>query len=259
MAGERVMPGGLGIEAGWTVGSDGWAADMDTNLRIISALLPGRAKAFSVLPVSPADGDIYVVSTAGANVNKIAVRDLGVWYYIVPLTGMELYLETPGARWRFNGTTWVTTVIAQRGGRPDARLEDRKSSGTPGGTTFANSWQTRDLNTEVFDPDNLISLASNVFTVAVDGYVAWSCPKATAGVGQTALRNQTDDVPVAYGTTEWANSGVVTRSFGGAKVQAGKSYFLQHRVNANSANTGFGVATGFDSYELYSFLDFWRD
>ena len=49
-------------------------------------------------------------------------------------------------------------------------LEDQKTQGVNGGTFTAGSWVTRDLNTEVSDPNNNCSLASNEFTLSEGNY-----------------------------------------------------------------------------------------
>ena len=49
-------------------------------------------------------------------------------------------------------------------------LEDQKAVHTPGGTFSSGSWVTRDLNTEVSDPNNNCSLASNEFTLSEGNY-----------------------------------------------------------------------------------------
>ncbi|GLS34497.1 hypothetical protein GCM10010869_00850 [Mesorhizobium tianshanense] len=59
---------------------------------------------------------------------------------------------------------------------PDAVLEDRKTSGTHGGSFSNGSWITRILNTEVRDTFGLISLALNQLTPTVAGWVEWECP-----------------------------------------------------------------------------------
>ena len=49
-------------------------------------------------------------------------------------------------------------------------LEDQKSSGTGGGSTTTNSVNTRDLNTEVSDPNSNVTVAANQFTLTAGNY-----------------------------------------------------------------------------------------
>ena len=61
-------------------------------------------------------------------------------------------------------------------GIPDVILEDQKASGTTGGTSVATSWNTRTLNTEVYDPSGLCTLTANKFTFTVDGFIEFAFP-----------------------------------------------------------------------------------
>ena len=51
-----------------------------------------------------------------------------------------------------------------------AILEDQKSDGTDGGTSTSGSDQTAVINTEVYDPDSIVSVASNQFTLGAGKY-----------------------------------------------------------------------------------------
>lgn len=51
-----------------------------------------------------------------------------------------------------------------------AILQDQKAAGTGSGNYTANAWTTRDLNTEVYDADGIVSIASNRFTPAEGTY-----------------------------------------------------------------------------------------
>lgn len=105
---SRILPGAA-LEGFWDLGEDGWKTGMDTNLLKVSSLLQGRAlDLVAALPGSPTDGDIYLLDeTAGADANKIAVRDNGAWVLLVPQTGWQMYDVTLGALRTFNGTVWA--------------------------------------------------------------------------------------------------------------------------------------------------------
>ena len=116
-------------------------------------------------------------------------------------------------------------------GAPDVLMQDQKASGTAGGTFTSGAWQRRDLNTIVYDPSGLMTLASNEFTPAVNGYVKWSCPAINPNNHKSRLYNVTDGVEVAVGSNAWANDGpgVFNSTFGGGPVIAGKTYRIEHR------------------------------
>jgi hypothetical protein len=71
---SRTLPGGVALKGFWALGEDGWKDEMDANLRIMSALLQGRALTLaSALPGSPADGDIHLLDEA----YTIVMHDIG--------------------------------------------------------------------------------------------------------------------------------------------------------------------------------------
>lgn len=51
-----------------------------------------------------------------------------------------------------------------------AIIADHKTAGTGSGNYTANAWTARDLNTEVYDADGIVSIASNRFTPAAGTY-----------------------------------------------------------------------------------------
>jgi len=92
MAGERTLPG-LGLKAGWTAGSAGYGPDIETNYRILSALVQGNViSRTTALPSSGSTGDIYLVQTGDANAESVAIWDedngaAASWIYLVPEEG----------------------------------------------------------------------------------------------------------------------------------------------------------------------------
>jgi hypothetical protein len=168
---------------------------------------------------------------------------------------------------RFDGVQSLTDAQKEQarsnigGVIPNAVIEDQKAYNVAGGTFTAAAWQTRDFNTEVRDPDSLISVSSNAFTVTVDGWVEWSCPAFMTDRHTTRLYNVTDSAVVVYGTTEYARNSytVQNRSFGGGAVVAGKTYRIEHYAAVTRSTQGFGVESDNSGVaSVYSRLKFWR-
>jgi len=154
---------------------------------------------------------------------------------------------------------WQTLTTAGRA--PNAVLEDQKSAGTDAGQFTALSWQKRTLNTEAYDPDSLISVASSEFTPTVNGWVEWSAPAREVDAHKTRLYNVTGAAVVAYGSSEWSGdssgAGFQTRSTGGGLVTAGTTYRIEHYGQITRATDGLGAALGIGT-EVYTRLQFWR-
>jgi hypothetical protein len=107
---SRTLPGGVALKGFWALGEDGWKDEMDANLRIMSALLQGRALTLaSALPGSPADGDIHLLDEAvgGGDANKVAIRDNGAWVKIAPVSGWVMFDVATGVHRIYNGTIWA--------------------------------------------------------------------------------------------------------------------------------------------------------
>lgn len=207
--------------------------DTDDNVLVIG---DGAAtKIFASLPASTAAGDLMYLSG-----EKVMAR---------------LAKSTKGKALRQNAAE--TAPEWGSGGAPDAVLEDRKTSGTGGGSFTNGSWQTRTLNTEVRDAYAAITLAANQFTPSVDGWVEWSAPAYEADNHQTRLFNVTDATTAGVGTAETNRNdiNVITRSFGGCAVVAGKTYRLEHICTASGASFGSAASSG--ETEVYARLTFW--
>lgn len=146
------------------------------------------------------------------------------------------------------------------GGVPSAVIEDQKAQNTAGGTFSSGAWQTRDLNTEVYDPDSLISITSNEFTVVNDGWVEWEAPAAQVNRHQSRLFNVTNTVEVKSSITGYSEASVTsqTLSVGGARVEAGKTYRIEHQSQSSRSSDGFGNEANFTT-EVYTRVKYWSD
>ena len=129
-----------------------------------------------------------------------------------------------------------------------AIIADQKASGTNGGASVSGSWQTRDLNTEISDPDGIVSISSNQFTLGAGNYfIRWSAPAWRTNAHQTRLYDVTGAAEVQVGSTEDSQSGTnspQTRSFGQARVSivSNNTYEIQHRFQTTSVwGMGYGV------------------
>lgn len=147
-------------------------------------------------------------------------------------------------------------------GIPDAVIRDQKTTSTNGGTFTQGVWQTRDLNTEIRDPDSLISIAANEFTVVNAGWVEWAAPCFDVRENQTRLFNVTDTVVVEYGANTFAldgggGGGGQVESLGSGAVEATKTYRIEHRCSLTQAGNGFGTGNSFGGVMVYTQVKYW--
>lgn len=129
MAGERALPG-LGLFGFWTLGSNGWKDQHDSNLRLLSALVQPRVLSFvAAVPGSPTDGDMHVLTNA-PNQHAIAIRDLGAWVYVTPAEGWTVYDRTTNTLYQFTGTEWVPMLPMPAGGGDVGKVLTVNGAGT---------------------------------------------------------------------------------------------------------------------------------
>ena len=148
-----------------------------------------------------------------------------------------------------------------------AIIGDQKSNNTHGGTFTSGAWQTRDLNAELSDPDGIVSISSNQFTLAAGSYlVKASAPARRCAYHQTRLQNITDSTTVEYGSSEQSygtgnDNYYVTRSFLSAQftISASKVFEIQHRCGTTHTSYGMGVASNFGNTELYTLVEIYKE
>ena len=142
------------------------------------------------------------------------------------------------------------------GSFPLFHIQDQKSSGTDGGTFTSGSYQTRDLNTSVFNNISGALLSSNQITLPAGTYeviafaVAYDCNSH-----QARLRNVTDSTTLCIGLTMYANAsnnvGNAAKVTGIFTLAATKVIELQHQCGSTKSSTGFGTPASFGT-EVYS-------
>ncbi len=137
-----------------------------------------------------------------------------------------------------------------------ALLQDQKSQGTHGGQPpNTSSYFERDLNTEVFDTGNFVSLSSNNFTLIAGTYLLQaSIPAHRTNNSKALLYNITDGTTVAYSQVVYIRDAAVqgghinlTCRF---TIGSTKSFDIRQRVS-NSDGEGLGHASGYDT-EIYT-------
>mgnify|MGYP003149868462 CR=1 FL=1 len=144
-----------------------------------------------------------------------------------------------------------------------AVIADQKSAGTDGGTFTSGAWQTRDLQTEIADPDGIVSIAANAFTLAAGSYlIKWSCSAFTVNSHKARLYDVTGTASVGMGMPEWSGSSSITNSsVGSARVSPSASnvYRIEHRCSLTHSSQGFGVSANFSEPEIYTLVEIFKE
>lgn len=140
MAGERETPG-LGLKIGWDDGSSGYAPDINTSFRLLSAIVQGMVVSRTTsLPGTPSVGEegfIYIVPEGDSNEFYVAIWDEDLdtetpgWVFISPRIGWSFYVNDEAQYVSFQGYVdgWepLNQHIGMGGG--DISFETRSASG----------------------------------------------------------------------------------------------------------------------------------
>ena len=155
---------------------------------------------------------------------------------------------------KLSGQTFVSYAI----------IADQKTAGTDAGTFNNGAWETRELNTELADPNNIVSIATNQFTLSAGSYlIKASAPANRVDNHQTRLYNITDNAVAIVGSIAYSGSAdtVQTRSelSGRITITDTKIFELQHRCSTGKSTNGFGNGIDFGEPNLYAMVEIYKE
>lgn len=160
--------------------------------------------------------------------------------------------------------TLGSSVVFPAGGTGNpisvAVIADEKSTSNAGGnlnTTFSQ----RDLNTELSDPDGIVSISSNQFTLGAGTYlITWSCPAYKVNRHITQLYDVTSTNVLTEGQTAFSGSATdEQQSSTGAFVHTISSnnvYEIRQATQTARSNDGGGLELGgnFTVNNIYTYV-----
>ena len=141
---------------------------------------------------------------------------------------------------------------------------DEKAAGTNGGDFSASTWTTRDLNTEIADPDSIVSISSNQFTLGAGSYLIEAVATAKECNRHIArIYNATTTTVVAYGMSAHASSGgsVTDTATVTARVTiTGDTAFeIQHWCQSSRTSYGLGLANDASVVNKYTTVKIFKE
>ena len=144
-----------------------------------------------------------------------------------------------------------------------AILLGTKSEGNDGGTFTSNQWQVRDLNTEYYDPDSIVTLSNNIFVLNAGYYfIRFSATAHRVGVHKCVLFRESGTQTVfADGSSErLVTDGGSNRSEGVWRGQISGTVNLQirHRCSDTRSNDGLGKASTAGT-EVYTIVEIFKE
>ena len=140
-----------------------------------------------------------------------------------------------------------------------AIIEHRETSGVAGGTVLSGGLRQRTLNHEAYDPDNIVTLSANNFTLQPGTYritaraviwgtnesqmYLWNVPSSVIIAGSFEERHEHSSV--------WSHSVTHELVWAGTLANA-TALSIYHWVTTSMGTYGFGVPYGVLGYEVYA-------
>ena len=140
-----------------------------------------------------------------------------------------------------------------------AIIADQKTQNTAGGTFTLGAWRTRDLNTEIADPDGIVSISTNQFTLGAGTYlITWDAPAFYTGASQTRLYNVTDTAVVEVGGSVYGYYNCGGGGSARTTIADSKAFSIEHRSTSTYADYGFGQPCNFTT-EQYTTVEIFKE
>ena len=166
-----------------------------------------------------------------------------------------------------NGSITADDLASGVGGKfaSYAIICDQKAQNTDSGTLNSGAWYTRDLNTELLDSDNIVTISNNKFTLQAGSYYIEASAPAYKVDQHNIKLYQTSGTPadIAFGTAEYANSNegnVANRSFLFCRVTISTSteYEIRQKSGLSKSTNGMGVQSN-NSVEIYTVVKIFKE
>lgn len=139
-----------------------------------------------------------------------------------------------------------------------ARLADVKGTTTQGGTFTSGAWRTRDITTEETDPDGIVSISSNQFTLQAGTYhIFASCCAVGVDNHNCRIYNITDSATLLTGfanKNQEENVSDYAHVRGQFTISGTKVFELQHRCQTTVSDHGFGAYANWNN-NVYSTIE----
>ena len=142
-----------------------------------------------------------------------------------------------------------------------AILLGTKSEGADGGTFTANQWQVRDLDTEYYDPDGIVTLSNNIFVLTPGNYkVVFSATAHRVETHKCVLFRESGTQTIfAHGSSERITN-ESNRSMGvwRGNITGTVNLQIRHRASSTRDNDGLGKASTAGT-EVYTIVEIFKE
>jgi len=144
-----------------------------------------------------------------------------------------------------------------------AIISHEKSNNTHGSSLSTGSYSTRELNTEIADPDGIVSISGNHFTLQAGSYLIDSMSIIHRGnQSQSRLYNVTDSSVVQYGMSVHSSDGnsgnVLSPVVARVTIGSAKAFRIESRVT-NTDGENSGLANNFGNTQIYTIIKIFKE
>lgn len=144
-------------------------------------------------------------------------------------------------------------------------VQDQQTAGTNGGSSTSGSFETRVLNTVVYNGITGATLAANAVSLPAGTYFIDATAPANEAQGHVArLFDVTNTAVILNGTSEYAAAGAgaswtqsSSRIRGRFTLAGTVSVRIEHQVASSQGNDGYGRPHGFN-IEIYTDAMIWK-
>ena len=141
---------------------------------------------------------------------------------------------------------------------------DQKADNVDGGTFTSGAWRTRDLNTEIADPDGIVSISSNQFILGAGSYLLEGVAQGhDCSRHQLRFYNATTSAVVQYGRNAHMSvtDAVDTDAsvFARVTITGNTTFELQHQCQTTKSSVGFGVDNNFGGMSIYALVKIFKE
>ncbi len=144
-----------------------------------------------------------------------------------------------------------------------AIIADQKAQNTAGGTFTSGAWRTRDLQTEIADPNGIVSISANQFTLAAGSYlIRWGAVARLVDRHQTRLYDVTGTAEVGVGDSLYATNSYRgdgwSRGYARVTPSGSNVYRIEHRCDTSYSADGLGLACNYTT-EQYCTVEIFKE
>ena len=145
-----------------------------------------------------------------------------------------------------------------------ALITDEKAQNTYGQSITGGAWRTREVQTEVYDPDGIVSIASDQFTIGPGTFLIIAHPLEQGGnAAQYRIYDDTNSAQVQLGLSYYGNNGTNdgTRDaniFGRVVIPSGTVTYEVQVYNASGTTSSTNPSNVPSTTEHYMFVEIYK-